>query len=58
MTFYNWYPPPKKAFFFGGGVKILIFSPEFLVFEQKKFFGTSFELVGPLASIVGYTRPL
>jgi len=50
--------PPKKGLFFGGGVKILIFSPEFLVFEQKKFFGTSFELVGPLASIVGYTRPL
>jgi hypothetical protein len=40
----------------GVGVRILIFPPEFLVFEQNFVFGTSFELVGPLNSIIGYAR--
>ena len=27
-------------------------------FRTKKYFGTSFELAGPLTSIIGYVRPL
>ena len=49
-------PPPPKGLF-GGGKNFDFFSWIF-GFRTKKIFGTSFELVGPLTSIVRYTRPL
>ena len=50
----KFFPPPQKRPFWGRG-KNFDFFPWIFGFRTKKIFGTSFELVGPLTSIVGYT---